>query len=64
MPLHARAAIPEYWIVNLAESTVEVRCEPDAAAGAYRARAVVRMGEDVDAASVPGLRVEVDAIFR
>jgi len=26
--LYARAGIPEYWIVNLAESTVEVRASP------------------------------------
>ena len=37
--LYARAGIPEYWIVSLEESTVEVLRDPDASAGAYRAAA-------------------------
>jgi Uma2 family endonuclease len=39
--LYARAGIPEYWIVNLAENTVEVHRDPDPEADAYRAKAVV-----------------------
>ena len=62
--LYARAGIPEYWIVNLAESTVEVHREPNPAKGAYRVRKVVSAGEDLVAASVPGLSVDVAALFR
>ena len=50
--------------MNLAESTVEVHREPEAAAGTYRTKTVVPSGQDVAAASVPGLTVEVAALFR
>ena len=43
--LYARAGIPEYWIVNLAESTVEVHRDPDPETGVYRAKAVVSSEE-------------------
>ncbi len=35
-PLYARNAIPEYWIVNLADRAVEVHRDPDPAQGVYR----------------------------
>ena len=62
--LYARAEIPEYWIVNLAESTVEVHRDPDPAAGAYRTKAVVPSDGGLAASSVPGLRVDVADLFR
>jgi Uma2 family endonuclease len=62
--LYARAGIPEYWIVNLAESVIEVLLEPDPAAGAYRSRAVVAPGDSLAARSVPGLTVDVALLFR
>jgi len=62
--LYARAGIPEYWIANLAEATVEVHREPDPAAGSYRAKAVVRSGETLAATTVPGVAVDVAALFR
>jgi Uma2 family endonuclease len=61
--LYARAGIPEYWIVNLAESSVEVRREPDPASGSYRTKAVARGGDTLIAASVPGLSVGVADLF-
>jgi Uma2 family endonuclease len=61
--LYARAGIPEYWIVNLAESTVEVRRAPDCESGAYRTRGVASVGESLDADSVPGLAVAVADLF-
>lgn len=61
--LYARAGIPEYWIVNLGESTVEVRREPDPASGTYRTRTVARGGETLIAGSVPGLSVAVADLF-
>jgi Uma2 family endonuclease len=57
--LYARAGIPEYWIVNLAESSVEVRREPDPASGSYRTKAVARSGDTLVAASLPGLSIGV-----
>jgi Uma2 family endonuclease len=61
--LYARAGIPEYWIVNLAESSVEVRREPDSANSSYRTRTVARGGETLVAASVPGLSINVADLF-
>jgi len=62
--LYARAGIPEYWIANLAEATVEVHREPDPAAGSYRAKTIVRSGETLAAATVPGVTIDVAALFR
>ena len=62
--LYARAGIPEYWIANLAEATVEVHREPDPAAGSYRVRTVVPAGETLVAATVPGVTIDVAALFR
>jgi Uma2 family endonuclease len=58
------AGIPEYWIANLAEATVEVHREPDRAAGSYRVRTVVPAGETLAPAAVPGVRIDVGALFR
>jgi Uma2 family endonuclease len=62
--LYARAGIPEYWIVNLAETKVEVHREPDPAMGAYRTKAVVSSDDTLAATSVPGLRIDVADLFR
>jgi Uma2 family endonuclease len=62
--LYARAGIPEYWIVNLAETTVEVHRDPDSEKGAYRTQAVVSSDSTLAATSVPGLRINVADLFR
>ena len=61
--MYARTGIPEYWIVNLEDATIEVRSDPDAAAGAYRETRVVRRGETLTAAAVPGVQVDVASLF-
>ena len=61
--LYARAGIPEYWIVNLAESAIEARSEPDRATGVYRSSAVVASGETLVARSVPNLTIDVASLF-
>ena len=62
--LYARAGIPEYWIVNLTDSTIEVLDEADPVTGAYRSRAVVASGDTLVARSVPGLEIDVALLFR
>lgn len=62
--LYARAGVPEYWIVNLGESAVEVRRTPDPAAGTYRETSVVPAGRTIVAAGVPGLTIDVAGLFR
>jgi Uma2 family endonuclease len=58
------AGIPEYWIANLAEATVEVHREPDPEAGTYRMKAIVPSGETLVPAAVPGVTIDVAALFR
>jgi len=62
--LYARAGIPEYWIVNLAESTVEVHREPDPTTDSYRARTVVPSGGTLTPTTVPAVRIDVADLFR
>ncbi|HEX4612557.1 MAG TPA: Uma2 family endonuclease [Urbifossiella sp.] len=47
--IYARAGIPVYWIVNVADGQVEVYTDPDPAATppVYRARTDYRPGQDV-----------------
>lgn len=56
-PLYARAGIPEYWIINLADRQLEVYRNPGPLAEApggfgYRLRLVASPGEEVAAAGV------------
>jgi Uma2 family endonuclease len=60
-PLYARHGIPEYWIVNLAQETVEVYTQP--AGGRYAQRVVRRRGEQVAPTEFPDLLISVDEIF-
>jgi len=59
--LYARAGVPEYWIVNLAEATIEVHRRPEA--DEYREILTSRRGEVLTASSVPGTRVDVSSLF-
>jgi Uma2 family endonuclease len=61
--LYARAGIPEYWIVNLAESSIEAHLEPDPVTGVYRSSMVVAPGATLVARSVPGLTIDVARLF-
>jgi Uma2 family endonuclease len=61
--LYARAGIPEYWIVNPEDATIEVRSAPDAAASVYRETRVVRRGETLTAEAVPGVQVDAASLF-
>ena len=62
--LYVRAGIPEYWIVNIAETTVEVYRDPDPGTGVYRAKTVASSESMLVSTSVPGLRVRVADLFR
>ena len=62
--LYARARVPEYWIVNLVDSVLEVYREPgpDAAAAygfAYRAMHTLRAEDHVTPRALPTVRVPV-----
>jgi Uma2 family endonuclease len=59
--VYARAAIPEYWLIDLRRQQVEVSREPDG--GRYRTVQVFRRGERLRLASVPQVDLPVDAIL-
>ena len=61
--LYARAGIPEYWVVNVAEECVEVYRGPDAEAGRYRSTATFGRGERVTSTVLPRFSVPVDELF-
>ena len=57
---YARAGIPEYWIVNPIDETVTV-LELDG--DTYLEHGIFRRGEQADSTHVPGLAVDVAAVF-
>jgi len=62
--LYARAGVPEYWLVNLTESVVEVHREPIAASEArfgwhYRAAGRFGHGDSMTPLSRPQARIAV-----
>jgi Uma2 family endonuclease len=58
---YARAGIPEYWIVNLADNTIDVYRQPQRDSYAERAR--FQRGEKVALARFPDRLVEVSEII-
>jgi Uma2 family endonuclease len=56
--LYARHALPEYWIVDVADGRIEVHRDPDPAAEAYRTVFTVGPGQPVTAASIPGVTID------
>jgi Uma2 family endonuclease len=61
VPLYARAGIPEVWIVNLADESVETFAEPSG--GAYQTTAAFSRGEEIQSRSLAALRLSVSEIF-
>jgi Uma2 family endonuclease len=61
IPLYARAAIPEYWILNLIRRALEVYRDP--AEGAYRSRLVLRARDHISPLAQPAARVGVDDLL-
>jgi len=57
--IYARAGVPEYWIVNLVDSAVEVHRDPDASAARYQTLVTLRSGEVVSSALLPGFSIAV-----
>jgi Uma2 family endonuclease len=57
----AEAGIADYWIVNLIDQTVEVRCDPEG--GRYRSLRSFGAGETVQPLAAPEARLSVDSLF-
>jgi Uma2 family endonuclease len=57
--IYAAAGIPEYWIVNLRESVVEVMRDPDPATALYRNTLICVTGDELELVALPGACVAV-----
>jgi Uma2 family endonuclease len=55
--IYARNAIPEYWILNLAEAALEVHRNPQG--DAYAARSILEPGDPVAPLACPGHSIPV-----
>jgi Uma2 family endonuclease len=61
LPMYADAGISEYWIVNLVDETLEVYRQP-MPGGTYGEVRVLRAGQDVEIAALPGSTFSVTDI--
>lgn len=61
-PLYAASGFPEYWIVNVPETSVEVFRDPDA--GAYRVTRQYTLSETISLEAFPDVSLQVADIFR
>jgi Uma2 family endonuclease len=61
--IYAAAGVPEYWIVNLRDRTVEVHTKPDASARVYADTRVAREGEKIALQSIARCEVAVSELM-
>jgi Uma2 family endonuclease len=59
--LYAQMGIPEYWVVNLPERTLEVYREPSGTG--YGAARTYRSGDSLEPAFAPGVMIKVDDVL-
>ena len=62
LPLYAKAALPEVWIINLREKTAEVYRQPTA--GVYSQCETLRPGQTANLLVFPQVKIPVTDIFR
>jgi hypothetical protein len=62
LPLYARAAIPEAWIINLQELEIEVYREPHLTN--YGSKCVFRPGEKLSPQKFPDVKVDVAELLK
>jgi Uma2 family endonuclease len=61
--IYAAARVPEYWIVNLRDDCLEVFRAPEAERRRYAESRIVRRGERIEIATLPGVAVVVDDLL-
>ncbi len=61
--LYARAGIGEYWLVSIENETVEIRREPDSAAGTYGVEYTVRRGDTISPLALSHIAVLVNDLL-
>jgi Uma2 family endonuclease len=59
--IYARAGVPEYWVVNVAERIIERHAEP--AGGTYARITPFRRGETLSPLAFPDVELRVDDVF-
>lgn len=59
--LYARAGVPEYWVVNIADRIIERYTEP--AGGSYARVTPFRSGEAIAPLGFPDVGVRIDELF-
>jgi Uma2 family endonuclease len=59
--LYARAGIPEYWVLNLIDATLEVYREPEG--DRYRSAVTLGPGDRVRPVAAPGSAIAVDDLL-
>jgi Uma2 family endonuclease len=62
LPVYARTGIPELWIINLQESTIEVYREPHFTG--YEKKTVLRAGDKASPMAFPDVAVDVAELLR
>jgi len=62
-PMYAAAGIAEYWLVNLRDHCVEVYRRPNREQRGYTEAQVLRAGDRLEVATLPGLAIPVAEIL-
>jgi Uma2 family endonuclease len=62
LPVYGRAGIPEVWLVNLEDQTIEVYRDPYSEG--YRSNSVLRAGQTAVALAFSDVSVEIAALFK
>lgn len=60
--IYAEADVTEYWVIDVAGRAIEVLTQPDPAARSYGSTVRVTGGR-LECAAIPGVSVDVDALF-
>lgn len=59
-PLYARAGIPEVWIIDLVNNTIEVFSQPEN--GEFQTKTIFKRGDTITSATIAGLAASVEKI--
>jgi Uma2 family endonuclease len=60
--IYASAGVPEYWVVNVANDTIEIRTAP--IEGAYGHLRIARAGESIPLQAFPDVEIAVSDVLR
>lgn len=61
--IFARFNVPEYWIVNLQDETIEVFRDPDPPKERYRTVLTFARDQELQSVAVPEIKLAVDRLF-